>query len=263
MRLRLIPLLAVVLVAATPRPATAGWDLMLFLGRAFPTLEERLTFNVPTPTFPGVDVNVIGSPILAPAGGMTIGAALTVEAGVVGLEARFDSVALGFDFSGVRYELTGVAPPATGLTGSLSLSDGRFDVDRLNLLSLNLRLRTPGPVGITVSGGMSFLPRFDVTGSVPIEVLLGPVGQSAAIGLVIAAEESRHRFGVNAGGGLRFGGRRAALVVEGRVFYFGDYHLTLVSADSEPLLDDLLAGFDPVRFRPVIVTAQAGLLFRF
>jgi hypothetical protein len=263
MRFKLIPLLAVVLLAATPRPAGAGWDLMLFLGRAFPTLEERLTFNVPAPTFPGVDVTTIGSPVLTPEGGLTLGGALTIEAGVVGLEARLDSVALGFDFSGVRYELTGVAPPATGITGSLTLADGQFEVDRLNLLSVNLRLRTPGPVGITVSGGMSFLPRFDVSGSVPIEVVLGPFGQSVAIGLVIAPEESRHRFGVNAGGGLRFGGSRVALAAEGRVFYFGDYQLTIVSADANPLLDDLLAGFDPVRFRPVIVTAQAGLLFRF
>jgi hypothetical protein len=165
----------------------------------------------------------------------------------------------------VRYDLLGVEPPITGLTATLVLSDGRFDVDRLRLWSANLRIRTPGPVALVASGGLTFMPDFEVSGSVPVAVpdapVLGALG--TRLRLAVAPGESRNRTGVNAGAGLRVGGERVALVAEGRVFYFREYQLQILAEDDLPVFDGLAPSFETVHFRPVIITAQAGLLFRF
>jgi len=258
---------AALLVLAMPSPAAAGWDLLLLLGRAYPTLDDRLTFGIPPPSISGVEVTVTGDPRVEADGGLTLAAALTVEAGVLGLEGRIDSVDLAFDVTGARFDLAGVEPPVTGLTGSLTLADGRLDVERLNVLSLNLRVRTPGPVGLVASGGVSYLPSFTVGGSVPVTVVVNsPLGDLTAVprlGLMASPDESEHRVGVNAGAGLRAGGDRIAVVGEARVFVFREYELRFVATDETGFADELVTSFAPVRVRPLIVTAQAGLLIRF
>jgi hypothetical protein len=251
------------LLIGLPSQAAAGWDLLFFLGRTYPTYDERLSFDLPSPAIPGAAITVNGTPVLDTEGDAVFGVALAAEAGVVGLEGRWDAAAIGFDLTGASYGITGVSGSLAGLTGEILLPDGQFDVERLNLLSLNLRLRTPGPVGIYASGGLTFLPNFEVTGSVPITLQLNGASGEIGVRLAVAPEESEHRFGVNAGGGLRIGGRRVALVGEARVFYFREYELTLVSDAGDEFLNQFLAGFEPVRFRPLIVTAQGGLLFRF
>jgi hypothetical protein len=258
-------IVAIVLaLLAAPQPAYAGWDLLLFFGRAFPRSDDRLTFPLPPPSVPGVEVTVAGTPRLETDGGPTFGGALAAEAGVIGFEGRFDAVQIGFDLTGAQYHLLGVEPPLTGLTATVVLPDGRFDIDRLKLWSFNLRIRTPGPVGLVASGGLTFLPEFEVSGSVPVTVQDGPVaGSSAQLRLAVAPGESGSRRGVNAGAGLRIGGERVALVAEGRVFYFREYELQILSEGDLPIFGDASTSFRPVQFRPLIVTAQAGLLFRF
>jgi hypothetical protein len=252
-----------VMLLAVPKPALAGWDLLLFLGRSFPKSDERLTFPLPAPSFPGIDVTVAGTPRLETDGGLTFGGAVTAEAGLIGIEGRLDSPSIGFDVIGARYILQGVQPPLNGLAATILLSDGRLDVNRLNLWSANLRVRTPGPVALVASGGLTFLPTFKVSGSVPL-VVEGPVsGLSTRLRLAVAPGESKNRTGVNAGAGLRIGSSHVALVAEGRVFYFREYELQ-IRADSElPVLGGTVASFPPVRFRPLIVTTQVGLLFGF
>jgi hypothetical protein len=256
-------LIASALLLALPTQASAGWDIMFFIGRTFPTYDDRLSFAVPSPAIPGAEVTVNGTPLLEAEGDATFGVALAAEAGVVGLEARWDAAAIGFDLTGANYGITGVSGPLAGFAGQIVLPDGHFDVDRLNLLSLNLRLRTPGPVGIFVSGGLTFLPDFQVTGAVPITLELNGTSGDIGVRLAVDPQESGHRFGVNAGGGLRIGGRNVALVGEARVFYFREYELTFVSDEGDEFLNQFLAGFEPVRFRPIVITAQGGLLFRF
>jgi hypothetical protein len=263
-----LAILVPLLLCATPAPAlAAGWDLLLFLGRAYPRLEDRLSVSIPPPSISGVDVTVDGDPRIDADGGLVLGAALAVEAGVIGIEGRLDSVDIDFDVTGARFDLLGVEPPLTGLTGSLTLADGRLDVERLNVLSLNLRVRTPGPVGIVVSGGVSYLPSFTVGGSVPVTVVvdspLGGISAEPRLRLIAAPQESDHRVGVNAGAGLRIGAGRLAVVADARVFSFGDYELRFAADDDTPFVDALVSSFDPVRAKPIIVTAQAGLLIRF
>ena len=48
-----------------------------------------------------------------------------------------------------------------------------------------------------------------------------------------------------------------------RVFYFQDYQLRFGVDNTLSELDDVLGILAPVKFDPVIVNAQAGLVFRF
>jgi hypothetical protein len=251
--------------AVLAQPAWAqAVDLTLFAGRAFPVEEDRLLLQPGSPSIPGVDVDVLGAPELRTDGGSVFGGALALEFGIIAIEGRLDATAVGFDFTGAHYELTGVAPPVDGLTASLIADPGRFDADRISLLSINARLRTPGPVGIVVSGGLSYLPDITIAGSIPLTAttsgLSSPVIDADLV--LRASPEEGDRWGVNGGVGLRIGGR-VALVAEARVFYFKDYELSFGVENEPVILDDLLEAIPPVSFRPIFVNAQAGLVFRF
>jgi hypothetical protein len=256
-----------VFVAGSGADAAAqGFDLTFFIGRAFPIYDERLTLRPPTPTVPGVDISVVGSPLMEADGGPVFGGALAFEWGILGLEGRVDATDVGFDLTGAGYDLRGTQPPFEGLTASITVLDGRFDADRIALLSANLRIRTPGPVGLVASGGLSYLPDINVTGSIPLRVevpgLPAPPDFNPRLTLRAVPGQSDHRWGVNGGAGLRIGGR-VALIGEVRVFYFREYELRFEAENSPEILDELLASLAPVRFEPVFVNAQAGVTIRF
>ena len=254
-----------ILLASGGRADAQGWDLTFFVGRAFPTYDERLTLRPSTPTVPGVDIDVVGSPLIKADGGPVFGGALAFEFGVLGIEGRLDATEVGLEFTGARYNLRGTEPPFEGLTASVTLVDGRFDADRIPLLSVNARIRTPGPVALIASGGLSYLNDITVTGSVPLRVEIPGIpstGFDPRLTLRAVPGQSEHRWGVNGGAGLRIGGR-VALIGEVRVFYFREYELRFATEDGSEILDELLEGLAPVRFHPVFVNAQAGVTFKF
>ena len=254
-----------VLLASGGRADAQGWDLTFFVGRAFPTYDERLTLRPSTPTVPGVDIDVVGSPLIKADGGPVFGGALAFEFGVLGIEGRLDATEVGLEFTGARYNLRGTEPPFEGLTASVTLVDGRFDADRIPLLSVNARIRTPGPVALIASGGLSYLNDITVTGSVPLRVEIPGIpstGFDPRLTLRAVPGQSEHRWGVNGGAGLRIGGR-VAFIGEVRVFYFREYELRFAAEDGFQILDELLDGLAPVRFHPVFVNAQAGVTFKF
>jgi hypothetical protein len=253
------------LLGAPAHAAAQTLDVTLFGGLAYPLYDERLTFQLPAPALSGVEVTVAESPILRGDGGPVFGAALGLEFGMIGIEARFDSVDAGLEFTGARYDLRGTTFPFQGLTASIVAAPGRFDAERISLVSLNARVKTPGPISIIASGGLSYLPDIDISGSVPLNVnapQLPPLGFDATLTLRGVPGRSEHRLGLNGGAGLRVGGR-VALHAEVRGFYFRDYELQFASADGPDLLDDLLADADPVSFSPVFINAQIGVAFRF
>jgi hypothetical protein len=264
------PLLAAVCTIAAitvgPQRAEAqGVDVTIFGGLAYPLYDQRLTLSPANPSIPGVEITSLSTPVIGADGGAVVGGAVALEFGLIAIEGRLDSVEAGLAFSGARYDLRGTAFPFQGLTASVIASAGRFDAERISLLSVNARIRTPGPVGIVASGGLSYLPDIDVSGSVPLIVDAPGVpalGIAAALTLRGTPQQSEHRFGVNGGAGLRIGGR-VALLAEVRAFYFRDYELRFGTADGPELLDDLLADAEPVRFSPVFVNAQVGVTFRF
>lgn len=260
----LLSALALVIGAAAPA-AAQGVDLTVFAGVAYPLYDERLTLRPGALSIPGVEVTNVMNPELKGDGGAVFGVALAFELGIIGIEGRIDSVDAGIDFTGARYDLRGTEFPFQGVTASIIANAGRFDADRLSILSVNARLRTPGPVGIVASGGVSYLPDITVSGSVPLAVespQLPPLGFNAGLTLRATPGQSGHRFGVNGGVGLRIGGR-VGLIGEVRGFYFREYDLRFGTSNGPELLDELLAEADPVRFEPVFINAQVGLSFRF
>jgi hypothetical protein len=255
----------VVLLGIGGRATAQGLDVTFFLGAAYPTYDERLTLRPPTPTVPGVDVSVVGQPLIEADGGPVFGGALAFEFGILGIEGRLDAMELGFDVTGARYDLRGTQPPFTGLTASITVANGRLDADKITLLSGNVRLRTPGPVALVVSGGLSFLPDITVTGTLPLRVEFPGVpvpDLEPTLTLRAVPGQSEHRWGVNGGAGLRLGGR-VALTGEVRVFYFREYELRFGAENDLGFLDELLAGLASVRFEPIFVNAQAGITSRF
>ena len=263
-----VPALVLLLSLALPPEATARQlDLTVFLGRAYPIYDERLTIRPSSPSLPGVDVTVTGDPLIRADGGLVLGAAIALEAGVIGIEARVDGTQVGFEFSGARYDLRARQAPFSGLAGNVTLGDGRFDASRFYLVSGNLRLRTPGPVGLVVSGGLSLLPDVTISGTVPVALNIAGLtvlqGAAPRLALRAAPGESGHRVGVNGGAGLRFGGDRLALMMEVRGFYFRDYELRFEIDDAPEFVASLVEGADGIRFRPIIVNGQAGLVFKF
>lgn len=257
---------ALLLLAARVPAAAQGVDLTVFLGRAFPVYDERLTLRASTPSLPGAEVTVSGNPELRTDGGLVVGGALAVEVGVLGIEGRIDATEIGFDFTGGRYDVRATQPPFAGLAGSVTLGDGRIDADRLSLLSINLRLRTPGPVGLVASGGFSYLPEVSLTGSVPVSIQIAGVqlpGVEPRLRLRVAPGESTSSVGLNGGAGLRAGAGRVAVQGEVRVFYFQDRDLRLDVDGAPVVVDALLDDFNLLRFDPVIVNAQVGLVLKF
>ena len=88
------------LLAAPQRAFAQGGDLTLFVGSAYPVDHDRFTLRPSTPSLPGADITVNGTPELKAAGGLVVGGALAFELGVLGIEGRWDSMSLGFDVTG-------------------------------------------------------------------------------------------------------------------------------------------------------------------
>jgi hypothetical protein len=257
---------ALLLLLTCGRAAAQGGDLTIFVGTAYPVYDERLTLRASTPSLPGVEISTARPVEIQADGGLVFGGALAFELGILGIEGRLDATDVGFDVAGTRYDLLGTSFPAQGLRGSVTIGDGRLDANRLYLLSVNARLRTPGPIGLVASGGLSYLPDITIAGSAPLSAEIGgfPVaGGTARVRLAVAPGESTRRAGLNGGLGLRIGGSRIAVIGEVRAFYFGDYELRFEVDDAPDVVQDLLDGIEPIRFKPIIVNAQAGLVFRF
>ena len=252
-------------LAAPVIAAAQHLDVTVFAGGAFPVLDGRLVLRAPSaPHVAGFDINASRIPELRLDGGAVYGTAVAFEVGILGIEGRWDATHVGFDAAGARYDFRPTGP--SSLAGSLAIGDGRFDLRRMDLVSVNLRVRTPGVVGFIGSGGLSYLPDIRINGSLPIDAkLLGlPVLPSLQprLALLATPEQAGHRWGVDGGAGIRVGGR-LSFIAEARLFYFGSYDLHFVMDDPIPLVNDLVAGIGTIRFNPIILNAQAGLTFQF
>ena len=61
-------------LALAPQAYAGPFDLTLFLGRAYPIYDERLTLRPSAPSLPGVDINVTKAPVIRADGGRVLGA---------------------------------------------------------------------------------------------------------------------------------------------------------------------------------------------
>ena len=239
-----------------------GVDITIFGGYAYPTYSQQFVFDTPAiPSLPGIGIRPEGGLVLDAKGGPVFGAAAAFElGGFLGIEGRFDSTAIELDSSGARYDVGGL-----GLSGAITIGEGPIPVDRLNLVSLNLRFRTPGAVSFSLSGGLSYLPSFVVGGSIPLRIeIAGSALPDTEIPLrfAVAPTDSEHRFGLNGGVGLRVQvAPRVSIVGAVRGVYFKQYELVVESGD--PILGGLAGSFDTIRFDPIIVNGVAGVSFSF
>lgn len=253
--------IALGLLATPGRAFAQGGDFTFFVGSAFPIDRERFTLRPSTPSIPGADVTVTGDPALRATGGLVIGGALAFELGVLGIEGRLDSTNIGFDLTGARYNIS-----SGGANAAIVVRDAHLDAERFNILSVNARLRTPGPICLLVSGGFSYLPSVSISGEVPIRLEVSGIpgiDLNPTVRLNVVQGESKSRYGFNGGIGLRVGGSRLAAVGEVRAFYFKDYELSFGIADAPDIVEDLIERIPIVEFNPIILNAQVGLAMRF
>jgi hypothetical protein len=215
-------------------------------------------------------------------GGLSFGAALAWEfAGPLGLEARLDSTDVDVRTTGASYRVEVDLPaPFPDVSSDLDLGTGTVDVERIRPLSLNLRLRSPGRVGVVASGGISYLPALRASATQTIG--LGATGVDAFLQRLNVAtltlraealpdEADEGRWGGNLGLGARIAlAPRVALNLEARGFLFQKQTLTWRRADARPLNaleESLLAEVErrlgPVEFNPTFFQATAGLTLTF
>lgn len=264
-------------------PAAAGQlELGVHLGSSFPTYSQSFDYSLPIPSpLPGVRIDQSGLFHLDARGALAAGGHATwYFAEVVGLEARLDTADVSIDAGGGQYRITAdLPPPLPGFSTEAALAPGRVDLKRVRALSLNLRLRTPGPVAIFASGGVSYLPDLEVVARPTVGLSLrnldparGTVDvASAALEARAPAANQGGRLGLDGGAGVELAlGDHLVLQAEGRAFVFRERTLEwreapgqALSGLDQSLIEELIGRLPAVRFRPTFFEATAGVALRF
>ena len=281
MRKALVSLLALL---AAPALADAGeLELTGYAGYTFPFYSQSFQYD-PGPVtvpIPGVTVTVEqnGAFGLKASGGPAFagGLAYYVTDGF-GFEIRYDHADIKVETQPSSYNIrVGLPAPLDPVVAALTLTEGTADLKAAAPLSLNLKLRTGGHVRLTVSGGASKLG--DLEATVEQTIGLGVINfnldeNNLQVGTIVfkaTGIAGASSWGGNLGLGLQIPiGEHAALVLEGRGFYFPKRTL-----EWEPVLDRPLSDIEqallarvqerlpPVEFEPWWVQATAGLSIRF
>ena len=266
---------------AAPGLAGAGeLELTGYAGYTFPFYSQSFRYD-PGPVtvpIPGVTVEQGGSFELKASGGPAFAGGLTfyVTDGF-GFEVRYDHADITVETQSSSYNVrVGLPAPLDPVVATLTLTEGTVDLKAAAPFSLNLKLRTGGHVRLTASGGASKLG--DLEATVQQTIGLGVrkfdnVESVLEVGTIEmrAVAEAGSRWGGNLGLGLQIPiGEHAALVLEGRGFYFPKRTL-----EWEPVLDRPLSDIEQallarvqerlptVEFEPWWVQATAGLSIRF
>jgi hypothetical protein len=141
-------------------------------------------------------------------------------------------------------------------------------------LSLNLKLRAPGSVPLTLSGGVSYLGELNAVATQPLALgVEGIVGSGPAISTLAlrAATQTTQtgsggKLGANLGAGLRIPvGSRLSVVAEARAFVFRKRRLVWSAGEApsgpveQALLDDVLERLPAIEFTPTYWRVTVGL----
>jgi len=269
-RLRVGALL-VLLVLLAPLSWAGEFELSAGVGPSLPFYNQSLHYSPPAvPQLPGLGVEQVAPFQFDASGGVSFGVGVAWQfAGSLGAELRVDSGAIDVAQDGARFRIT-VRPPAPLPPLSFDVgAEGTITIGRLLPVSLNLRYRGAGRIGLVASGGLSYLPGLDY--AVTQELGLGALGGLGGIELpTLPLKAGGHIdgfWGVNAGVGVRFRLNDAVSAsVEGRGFFFGERELewTIESFPIRPELGEILRQqVDPIRFTPGFFQATAGLSVRF
>ncbi len=280
MRKALALLLAVL---AAPALAVAGeLELTGYAGYTFPFYSQTFKYDPGPVTVPitGVTVEQGGSFALKASGGPAFagGVAFYVTDGF-GLEVRYDHADLTVETQASTYTVrVGLPAPLDPVVADLALAEGTADLKAAAPFSLNLKLRTPGRVKLTASGGVSRLGdlQFQVQQTIGLGVIAFNLAQNniqvGTIGVkATSAADAGSTWGGNLGLGLQIPiGERGALVLEGRGFYFPKRTVTwepvvdrTLSAIEQALLARVRENLPTVEFEPWWVQATVGFAIRF
>ena len=283
MRLNL-PVVAFAALLPLTASADNNFEVAGYLGTSFPFYSQSFTYSPGPVSFPIPQVTITQQGVfqMEGSGGLVVSGGVTYYlGGVIGIEGRLDTVKVNIDTTGARYDvklnLPGVPLP---FSASLDLGPGTVELATLKPWSLNLKLRTPGPVRLFVSGGVSRLPALDFTvnqniglGATALNVITSKLDVSTVrLKGALVPQEGESRWGVNAGGGLQLKlGPNVALVAEGRYFYFGErtYDWTAVPTDrflsglEQTLLDATRQRLPAIKFKPQFFQATGGVAISF
>jgi opacity protein-like surface antigen len=263
-----------------PLAASAGdIELAAYAGPAVPFYSQTFNYDPGTLVSPFrlITIQQQGVFQLEAKGGLAFGGGIAwYVLGPVGLEARIDTAGADVRTTGARYRVSVALPaPLPPLSTDLDLGTGTVNLDRLRPLSLNVKIRTPGSVRLTVSGGASYLPAFGfgVTETLGLGVTgLGPQARIDVATLAFGAQSvDEGHWGWNAGGGLQVKlARHVALLAEARYFQFGEETLGWSRADPRPLsrfeealLQEIERRLPPVVFAPKFFQVTAGIAVGF
>ena len=270
-------------VLASPAFAAAGeLELTGYAGYTFPFYSQTFKYDsgARTVPIPGVTVEEGGSFGLKASGGTAFagGVAFYVTNGF-GVEVRYDHADLTVETQASTYTVrVGLPAPLDPVVADLTLTDGTADLKAASPFSLNLKLRTPGRVKLTASGGLSHLGdlEFQVQQTIGLGVIVFDLVQSnikvGTIGVkATAAAGTGASWGGNLGLGLQIPiGEHGALVLEGRGFYFPKRTVTWEPVVDRPLtpieqalLDRVQDNLPTVEFEPWWVQATVGIAIRF
>lgn len=269
------------LCAAWPAASRAtGIEVAVHVGRTAPTFEQTLSYDpsASIPSTPGVSVRALGPLRLDAQGALAFSGGVTLFfAGPLGIEARVDGLEADLESLPAGYEVSVARPPIPAFDAQLELTGRDLRVERVQPVSLNLKLATSGPLRLSVSGGVTRMGSIRLAGTLAGE--LRPRGgfpvpvPSAQVALVAEAPPDlteKGQYGVNAGLGLQIGlGPNLALSGEVRAFVFRERVLTWragaapANVVEEVLQRELLARLEPIRFRPTFFSVNAGLALRF
>ncbi|HLA76953.1 MAG TPA: hypothetical protein VJU18_05160 [Vicinamibacteria bacterium] len=270
----------VVLLAAALLVSTAGgFEIGVHGGRVAPFYQQTFHWGAGTlpAVIPGTEIRQQGVFTLEARGSTALGGSASLYLlPLLGLEVRLDTLDVEVDVTDARFDVHADLPaPLPDFDTTLTLAAGTVDLERLRPLSLNLKLKTPGPLGVTLSGGISYLPALSLTITQPLALgVTGVAGGQFQIATLDMRAEARpetegdySRFGLNGGLGLRLAlGSHLALSAEGRYFIFQKYRLTWSPASDRPLTpleqtlrDATLANLNAVEFNPQCFQVTVGL----
>ena len=265
--------------ASSVRAATL--EIAGYGGLTLPFYEQTFTVSLvpPADLISGVTLQQERPLSLNAKGGLVVAGGATVYfGGALGLEARYDSATVDITSEPPLYSVT-LSKPLPNLRFTLEPAPTVITVSSLTPVSLNLKLRTPGPLRFFFSGGVSYLPDFQLAVRQRLDVSIASIplppgidlGSLSATAITRPEDPERGRIGGNVGLGLQIKlGEHMALVGEGRAFFFPKQVLTwsvsqqagLVTLPPE-VTKALEQQLEPIRFNPAYFHLMGGLAFTF
>ncbi|HET7293813.1 MAG TPA: hypothetical protein VFM88_15420 [Vicinamibacteria bacterium] len=281
MSLRPLPFALALATIPAATAAPAELELAGYAGLTFPFYEQSFPIDLRPPERPiqGVELRQERPLVLNGKGGLVLaGSATLYLTGGLGIEARYDSADVEIDAVPPLYSVRTFSP-LPSFSATLEPAPATVTLSNLTPLSLNLKLRTGGPIRFVLSGGVSYLPDFQLAVTQPLGLRLAGVplppgldfGRITATAVTRPDDPQASRIGGNLGLGVQIRlSDSLALVADARAFGFPKHVLEwrvvqaggVVTVPPE-LVQALESQLEPVRFNPAYFHLIGGIAITF